>query len=104
MRGRDGGRGDAGRDIGVWSVAINGNLSSTGCWDYERSRHAGGWGFRTRPPGLVPERVWGEPLGLVAWMGQPSSCLLACAGVETAGRRAPLVEDAWVVLRAAGPG
>src|SRR6516165_917742 len=27
MRGRDGGRGDMGRDIGVWSVAINGTLS-----------------------------------------------------------------------------
>ena len=27
MRGRDGGRGEAGRDIGVWSVAIKGNLS-----------------------------------------------------------------------------
>src|SRR5438309_481597 len=30
MRGRDGGRGDAGRDTGVWSVAIQGNLSC--CW------------------------------------------------------------------------
>jgi len=48
--------------------------------------------------------VWGEPLGLVAWRGQPSSCLQGCAGVEAEGWCPRPPEGARVVLRAAGPG
>jgi hypothetical protein len=70
MRGRDGGRGDAGRDIGVWSVAIQGNLSCYGDTTYKRA--ACGGGSRTRPPGPGPARVWASRWG--SSPGQDRGC------------------------------
>src|SRR6266852_8962674 len=46
-------------------------LQSTGT---ASARHAGGGQRSSRPPGFVPARVWVEPLGLVAWTGQPWLC------------------------------
>src|SRR5262245_26396650 len=101
MRGRDGGRGEAGRDIGVWSVAIKSNLSCDKVLG-QQTRTARGRRGRTRSPISVPAQIWIAPLGLVAWTDQPRSSPQGRArgrpeGVSSARRRTG-------VRQAEGPG
>ena len=104
MRGRDGGRGDAGRDIGVWSVAINGNLSCDKVLGQQtraaRGRRAGAHPFAqrwtcadldraARARGLDGPATVFPPGALKGWK---------------AGGQSPPPADARVVRRAEGPG
>jgi len=102
MRGRDGGCGDVGRDIGGWSVAINGNLSCYGDGDCKRaargrraSSSAWPWACAGLKRAAGARRLDGTAVVV------PSN---GRGGVEAEGRHPPLAAGARVGKRAAGPG